>query len=146
VDFSIPVNVTRLSQVTYDPTSTSGFVPVTTNSTNSYVALDLFLPKSDIKSVNWTRYPHPIAGIAFAKQPLHNILTAIAWGPHFAEFYAGVSFVKQPRVAAGSDSCGTSGAAGTPTPASFGYHFCHPFAMGINLPVTGLASKLGSPQ
>jgi hypothetical protein len=145
VDFSIPVSLKNLSSVQYQSANNS-FFPVSTNSLNAFLAVDGFYPASDVKSQNWTRYPHPLAGVGFAKQPLHKILLAGAWGPSFSELYLGAAWIKQPRVAQGSSSCKASAGSATSAPNSFGYHFCVQFSIGLNLNVTSIANKLGSPK
>jgi hypothetical protein len=143
-DFSLAVPVRRISEIKYDSTGGT-FTPANFGSTNVFAMVDLFLPAADVKSSNWTVYPHPVVGFAFAKQPLSKILVAGAWGPHFAEIFIGATFVKQPRTAAGSNSCTNSGTA-TATPTPFGYHYCAEFSIGLNLPVTGFVSKLSAPK
>jgi hypothetical protein len=143
-DFSLAVPVRRIGQVKYEATNGS-FSPVNFDSTNVFVMADGFIPAADVKSGNWTRYPHPVAGVAFAKQPLSKILVGGAWGAHFSELYLGILFVKQPRTAANSSSCSNSGAS-TPAPAPFGYHYCRQFSIGLNLPVTGFVNKLTAPK
>jgi len=145
VDFSVPVALKNLSSVQYQNTNNT-FSPVNTNSLNAFLAVDGFYPASDVKSQNWTLYPHPLAGVGFAKQPLHKILLAGAWGPHFSELYIGAAWVKQPRVAQGSGSCKASSGGSAATPNSFGSHYCIQFSIGLNLSVTGIANKLGSPK
>jgi hypothetical protein len=144
VDFSVPVTLKNLSAVEYQSTG-STFFPVNTNSLNAFLAVDGYFPANDVKSQNWTRYPHPLGGVAFAKQPLSRILLAGAWGPSFSELYIGAAWVKQPRVAEGSNSC-SGGGASTTTPNSFGSHYCVQFSIGLNLSVTSIANKLGSPK
>jgi hypothetical protein len=145
VDFGVPVTFKNLSQVQYQ-TASNTFVPVNTNSLNAFLAVDGFFPASDVKSQNWTRYPHPLAGVAFAKQPLSKILLAGAWGPSFSELYIGAAWVKQPRVALGSNSCRASAGSSTTTPNSFGSHYCLQLSIGLNLSVTSIANKLGAPK
>ena len=145
VDFSVPVTLKNLSAVQYQSTNNT-FSPVDTSSLNAFLALDGFFPASDVKSQNWTRYPHPLVGVGFAKQPLHKILVAGAWGPHFSELFIGAAWVKQARIAQGSNSCKASAGSSTDSPNSFGYHYCLEFSIGINLSVTGIANKLGSPK
>jgi len=145
VDFSVPVTLKNLSTVQYQSTNNT-FSPVDTSSLNAFLAVDGFFPASDVKSQNWTRYPHPLVGVGFAKQPLHKILVAGAWGPHFSELYIGAAWVKQPRIAQGSNSCNASVGSSTGSLNSFGYHYCLEFSIVLNLTVTGIASKLGSPK
>jgi hypothetical protein len=145
IDFSVPVSLKNLSAVQYQSTS-NGFTPVNTSSLNAFLAIDGFFPASDVKSQNWTLYPHPLAGVGFAKQPLNKILVAGAWGPHFSELYIGAAWVKQPRVAQGSSSCSAGAGSATATANSFGYHYCVQLSIGLNLTVTGIANKLGSPK
>jgi len=143
IDFSVPLTLKKISEVQYQNTN-GAFSPVNVDSANAFMAVDLFWPRVDVKTNNWTKWPHPLAGVAFAKQPLSKILLAGAWGPYFSELYAGVAFVKQPMVG-GSSSCSASAATSTST-ASTGYHYCAKFSIGLNLTVTGIASKLGSPK
>jgi hypothetical protein len=145
IDFSVPITVKNLSAIQYQATGNT-FSPVSTNSLNAFLAVDGYFPANDVKSQNWTRYPHPLAGVAFAKQPLSKILLAGAWGPSFSELYIGVAWVKQPRVAQGSNSCSASTGSPATTPNSFGTHYCAQFSIGLNLSVTSIANKLGAPK
>jgi len=145
VDFGVPVTVKNLSAVQYQATGNT-FSPVNTNSLNAFLAVDGYFPANDVKSQNWTRYPHPLAGVAFAKQPLSKILLAGAWGPSFSELYIGAAWVKQPRVASGSNRCSASAGTATSAPDTFGSHYCAQFSIGLNLSVTSIANKLGSPK
>jgi len=145
VDFGVPVSLKNLSAVQYQSTGDT-FSPVNTNSLNAFLAVDGYFPANDVKSNNWTRYPHPLAGVAFAKQPLSKILLAGAWGPSFSELYIGAAWVKQPRVASGSNSCSASSGSSAMTANEFGSHYCRQFSIGLNLSVTSIASKLGSPK
>jgi len=145
VDFSVPITVKNLSAIQYQATGNT-FSPVNTNSLNAFLAVDGYFPANDVKSQNWTRYPHPLAGVAFAKQPLSKILLAGAWGPSFSELYIGVAWVKQPRVAQGSNSCSASTGSPSTAPNSFGRHYCAQFSIGLNLSVTSIANKLGAPK
>jgi hypothetical protein len=94
-----------------------------------------------VKGSRFTAIPHPIAGVAFAKQPLHKILVGGAWGPKASEIYAGVLFVKQPNFS-GSNSCSK------PIGTSFtgDGHWCTQFSVGINLSISAIASKIGAPK
>jgi hypothetical protein len=145
VDFGVPVTLKNLSAVQYQPTSNT-FSPVNTSSLNAFLAVDGYFPANDVKSQNWTRYPHPLVGVAFAKQPLSRILLAGAWGPSFSELYIGAAWVKQPRIAAGSNSCSASSGSSTTAPNSFGSHYCVQLSIGLNLSVTSIANKLGAPK
>ncbi len=144
-DFSVPLTLKKLSEVQYQD-NTGTFSPVKVDSTNAFMAIDGFYPAVDVKSNNWTRWPHPLTGVAFAKRPLSKILLAGAWGPYFSEVYAGWAWIKQPRVAAGSNSCKASGGMTASASNPFGEHYCGQFSIGLNLTVTGIASKLGSPK
>jgi len=144
-DFSVPLTLKKLSAVQYQSTGGT-FSPVTVASANAFMALDGFFRPVDVKSGNWPTWPHPLAGVAFAKQPLNKILVAGAWGPYFSEIYMGWAWIKQPRIADGSNSCKASAGTSATLPNSFGYHFCGQFSIGLNLSVTGIASKLGSPK
>lgn len=145
VDFSVPIAIKGLSQVQYQATG-NVFSPTNTSSAATWFAVDFFFPASDVKSQTWTRYPHPLAGVAFAKQPLHNILLAGAWGPSFSEVFMGVAWVNQPRVGPGSNSCSATNGSAAPTTNSFGSHFCPQFTIGLNMAVTAISNKLGAPR
>ena len=78
MDFSVPVALKKLSTIQYQATNNS-FSPVNTTSLDAFLAVDGYYPRVDVKTQNWTRYPHPLVGVAFAKQPLSKILLAGAW-------------------------------------------------------------------
>jgi hypothetical protein len=138
VGFAVPVK--KISELKLDSTSGTA-TPASVNGQNVFSVLDIYLRPVDVKGSAFTAIPHPIAGIAFAKQPLHKILVGGAWGPKVSEIYAGVMFVKQPNLS-GSNSCGS------PSGTSFtgGGHFCAQFTIGINLAVSSIISKLGAPK
>jgi hypothetical protein len=138
VGFAVPVK--KITELKLDTTSGTA-TPAKVNSENVFSVLDLYFRPVDVKESGFTAIPHPIAGVAFAKQPLHKILVGLAWGPKASEFYAGAMFVKQPNLN-GNNSCSTL----TGTTFTGGGHFCTQFTVGINLSVSAIASKLGAPK
>jgi hypothetical protein len=138
VGFAIPVR--RISEIKLD--STSGVAtPAQVDSTNVFAVFDGYFKPIDVKGSGFTQIPHPIAGVAFAKQPLNKILVGGAWGPHAAELYMGALFVKQPEMS-GSSSCSKP----TGSTLTGNSHYCTQFTIGINVPVSAIASKLGAPK
>jgi hypothetical protein len=138
VGFAVPVK--RISELKLDSTSGTA-TPAKVSSTNVFAVLDGYLKPVDVKGNGFTAIPHPIAGIAFAKQPLSKLLVGGAWGPHVSEIYLGAMFVKQQEFV-GSSSCSvrTGSALAAKT------HYCPQFTIGINLSVSAIASKLGAPK
>jgi len=140
-DFGFSVPIKKISQVKVDFINGTA-TPVEVNDLSVFMVVDGYLKPVDVKSSKWTNWPHPLAGVAFAKQPLSKILVGGAWGPHFAELYLGAMFVKQPKRTAG-DSCKGSNTSGVVTGS---YQYCTQFSIGINLPVSGIASALSKPK
>lgn len=138
VGFAVPVK--KISELKLDSTSGTA-TPANVNGQNVFSVFDFYVRPVDVKGSGFMAYPHPIAGVAFAKQPLHKILLGGAWGPKASEIYAGALFVKQPDIS-GSNSCSN------PSGTSFtgGGHWCTQFSVGINLSVSAIASKLGAPK
>jgi hypothetical protein len=138
VGFAIPIK--KISELKLDSTSGTA-TPAKVNGQNVFAVLDGYLRPVDVKGGGFTAIPHPIGGVAFAKQPLSRILVGGAWGPKASEIYLGAMFVKQP-ILSGNGSCGSaSGASLTGR-----YHYCSQFTIGINLSVSAIASKLGAPK
>jgi len=138
VGFAIPVR--KISEVKLDTTSGTA-TPATVNSENVFAILDGYAPPIDVKGNGFRAIPHPIAGVAFAKQPLSKILIGGAWGPHASELYMGVMFVKQPELSGNSSCSHPSG-----TSLTGHSHYCAQFSIGINLSVSAIAGKLGAPK
>lgn len=138
VGFAVPVK--KISELKLDSTSGTA-TPAKVNSENVFSVFDFYFKPVDVKGNGFMAIPHPIAGVAFAKQPLHKILVAGAWGPKASEIYVGAMFVKQPNLS-GSNSCAHLGG----TSFTGGGHFCTQFTVGINLSVSAIASKLGAPK
>jgi hypothetical protein len=140
-DFGFAVPIKKISQVNVN-FSNGTAIPVNVNDLSVFMVVDGYLKPVDVKSSKWTNWPHPLAGAAFAKRPLSRILLGGAWGPRFAELYLGAMFVKQPKRTAG-DSCKGSNTSGVVTGS---YQYCAQFSIGINLPVSGIASALSKPK
>jgi hypothetical protein len=140
-DFGFSVPIKKISQVNVNFTNGTA-TPVNVNDLSVFMVVDGYFKPVDVKSSNWTNLPHPLAGVAFAKQPLSKILVAGAWGPRFAELYLGAMFVKQPKRTSGN-SCSGSNTSGVVTGS---YQYCTQFSIGINLPVSGIASALSKPK
>jgi len=138
VGFAVPVR--KISELKLDTTSGTA-TPAKVNSQNVFAVLDGYFRPVDVKSGGFTAIPHPIAGVAFAKQPLSKILVGGAWGPKASELYLGAMFVKQPELS-GSTSCSNpSGSSLTGKS-----HYCTQFTIGINLSVSAIAKSLGAPK
>jgi hypothetical protein len=140
-DFGFAVPVTSINQVTINYTAGTA-MPSNTNDYYAFAVIDGYLTREDVSSSNWTKFPHPLAGVGVASQPLHKILVAGAWGPRFAELYLGAMFVKQPKRSTGS-ACSSSNSAGVITGQ---YQYCSQFAVGINFPVSAIASTVKKSQ
>lgn len=138
VGFAVPIR--KISEIKLDTTSGTA-TPASVNSQNVFAILDGYVPPIDVKGSGFRAIPHPIAGVAFAKQPLSKILVGGAWGPHASEIYMGAMFVKQPELSGNSSCSHPSG-----TSLTGNYHYCAQFSIGINLSVSAIASKLGAPK
>jgi hypothetical protein len=138
VGFAVPVR--KISELKLDSTSGTA-TPAQVNSQNVFAVLDGYFPPVDVSSSGFTAIPHPLAGVAFAKQPLNKILVGGAWGPRTSELYLGAMFVKQPELSANSSCSSPSGTLFTGKS-----HYCAQFTIGINLSVSAIASRLGAPK
>jgi hypothetical protein len=138
VGFAVPIR--KISEIKLDTTSGTA-TPANVNSQNVFAILDGYLPPIDVKGSGFRAIPHPIAGVAFAKQPLSKILVGGAWGPHASELYMGAVFVKQKELS-GNTSCNHPSG----TSLTGNSHYCAQFTIGINLSVSAIASKLGAPK
>jgi len=138
VTFAVPVK--KVSQIQFDSTSGTA-TPANVSNTTVFAVLDGYFPPTDIKSGGFRFIPHPIGGVAFAKQPLSKILIGGAWGPKPSELYIGALFVKQP-ILSGNTSCSNASGA-TETGKT---HYCAQFSIGINVSISSIASKLGARQ
>jgi hypothetical protein len=138
VGFAVPVK--KISQLKLDTTSGTA-TPANVGSETVFALLDGYFKPVDVKGSGFTAIPHPIAGVAFAKRPLSQILLGGAWGPKASEIYLGAMFVKQPELS-GNSSC--SSASGTSLTGMS--HYCAQFTIGLNLSVSAIASKLGAPK
>jgi hypothetical protein len=138
VGFALPVK--KISELKLDSTSGTA-TPAKVNGQNVFAVLDGYIRPVDVKGSAFTAIPHPIAGVAFAKQPLSKILVGGAWGPKASEIYLGAMFVKQP-ILSGNGSCGNPSG----TSLTGKSHYCTQFTIGINLSVSAIASKLGAPK
>jgi len=138
VGFAVPVK--KISELKLDTTSGTA-TPANVGSETVFAILDGYFKPVDVKGSGFTAIPHPIAGVAYAKRPLSQVLIGGAWGPSASEIYLGAMFVKQPELS-GSSSC--SSPSGTSLTGKS--HYCAQFTVGINLPVSAIASKLGAPK
>lgn len=134
-DVSIAVPLRKISLMKLD-TSTGTASPIKVGDQSVFAAVDGYLPGLDPSRTIFRKVPHPLAGVAFAKQPLHRVLLGAGWGPSFSELYMGVLWVKQPIGAGG---CGTAPAPGTGNPTN---RFCRQFAIGVNLQVGSILDQI----
>jgi hypothetical protein len=138
VSFAVPIR--KVSQVQVNQVAGT-LAPVSVNQQDVLAVVDGYLPYLGLdpsKNV-LEHWPHPLAGVGIASQPLHKILVGGAWGPSFSEIYMGVLFVKQP-IFPNSNSCSSTPDT-TPAPAT-AYHFCKQFSIGLNLQVSSILDKL----
>lgn len=138
VGFAVPIR--KISEIKLDTTSGTA-TPANVNGQNVFAILNGYFPPIDVKGSGFRAIPHPIAGVAFAKQPLSKILVGGAWGPHASELYLGAIFVKQQELS-GNTSC--SHPSGTSLTGSS--HYCTQFTIGINLSISAIAKQLGAPK
>ena len=134
-DVSIAIPVRSISSVKLD-TSTGSVTPVKAGDQTVFAAIAGYLPGLDPSRSIFRKIPHPLAGVGFAKQPLHRVLLGAGWGPSFSELYLGALWVKQPVGTAG---CGTVPATGTTNPPN---KFCAQFTIGVNLQVSSILDQI----
>jgi len=138
VGFAVPIR--KISEIKLDTTSGTA-TPANVNSQNVFAILNGYFPPIDVKGSGFRAIPHPIAGVAFAKQPLSKILVGGAWGPHASELYLGAIFVKQQELSGNTSCAHPSG-----TSLTGSSHYCAQFTIGINLSVSAIAKQLGAPK
>jgi hypothetical protein len=137
-DVSVGIPVKRISDLSFNSTNNTATTSQT-STTNAFALLDLYYPRVDLSGTTYSYVPHPIVGVAMAGQPLHKILVGGAVGLHFAEFYAGVLFVKQQSL-----SGLQVGSPATPAQLSAASHFNFKpqFTVGINIPIRTALQQL----
>jgi hypothetical protein len=137
-DFSVGVPIRSIRELSFDNVANT----VTAKNVDQqkiFALVNLYYPRVDIKSSNFGWIPHFVGGIAIARQPLHSVLLAAGFGPHFANFYLGaVRLVStEPATLKPGDSA---------TPGQFSADLrkrSHwQFAFGINLPVKGIVKSI----
>jgi hypothetical protein len=135
-DFSIGVPIKQISQLKFDTTANT-VTSQKVDKQNIFGLVDFFPVPVDVKNAGLYRFPHVVAGLKLNSQPLHNILLAAGFGPAFANFYAGILWVRQ-------DKPGTLTPGQTATAAQLAADMQHKyqpqFAFGINLTVRGVTN------
>jgi hypothetical protein len=126
IDFSVGVPIRKVSQLSFDSASNT-VSPTATSARTALALIDLHYPPVDVKASSFNMIPYVVSGVAIQKQPLHQILVGVGWGPQFANFYAGALFVKQAT------------AAGSPGPAGKS-SYSPQFAFGLNITVSSFAN------
>jgi hypothetical protein len=140
-DVSVGIPIKKISEVKFDTTN-NVVTPTQTSTTNAFALLNFYYPPIDLASStnSLNLIPHPIAGVAMAKQPLHKILVGGAIGVSYVELYAGALLVKQQKLT-GLQTGNTA----TPSQLAAASHGAYEtqFSIGINVPVRALiaASK-----
>jgi hypothetical protein len=139
LDFSVGVPIKKLTDVNYISASNT-LVPASVEKTKIYASVDYYPWATDIKAA-WPKYPHVVAGVAMAGQPLHNSLFAVAYGPAVAMFYFGASLnVKELPDATACSATPTADEIAT------GLHkrVCPAFAFGLRVSVGAITQSLKS--
>jgi len=96
-DFGIAVPIKKISQTQVD--STNGTLsPKSADTTNAFGIFEFYPHKTDVRNTNFSPIPYLIGGVKIGRQPLHNILAGVGWGPKFAQFYLGAMVVKQEKT------------------------------------------------
>lgn len=139
-DFSVGIPIRKMSEVKFDNANNT-VSQQTVDKRTMFALLDLYPYKKDVKSTAFDLRPYAVVGVGVGSQPLHRILTAVGWGPHFAQFYVGALFNKQQSL-----SGLQAGATATPAQqaAATSMKFGTQFAFGINIPVARAVSTLMS--
>lgn len=125
VSFGVPMRSIKELQL---DTAAGTAAPKEIEKQRLFALLNVYLRPIDLKAGGLMRIPHLVVGAAFAKKPLDRILVAAGWGPVFANVYAGVLFVRDPKA----------------LEPDRGYE--PQFSVGVNLPVRAIAEKLKKPK
>lgn len=126
IDFSVGVPIKKVSQFTFDANNNT-VSPTAASARKALALIDLHVPPVDVKSHGFNVIPYLVSGVSIEKQPLHQILLGVGWGPQFANFYLGALWVKQPAAAA---------AVGMPPKNSYDPQF----AFGLNITVSSFTN------
>lgn len=130
-DFSVAVPITKITDLTYASTSNS-LAPAQITKQRLLAVFDFHPWAFDVKGSGFSPYPYLVTGVGLGSQPLQRALFGGAWGPAYANFYAGLLLNTQHLPAGGS--CGK-----TPTAAqlqgTIGTKTCKEFSFGLNVGV-----------
>ena len=121
VSFGVPVR--GIKELTIDNTAGTA-TPKEIEKQRLFALLNIFFQPVDLKTSGLRSIPHLVVGAGFAKRPLDRILVGAGWGPVFTNLYAGALFVRQPKDVSPEQK------------------YKAQFAVGVNLPVRGMAEKL----
>lgn len=91
VGFGIPIR--RASDLTFD-SSTGVATPTNVDKTSALAMLSVYPYPVDLKSAKSQILPHLVFGVDISEKPLDEVFIGGGWGPVFANFYAGLSYVK----------------------------------------------------
>ena len=137
-DVSVGVPISRINELEFDTTNNT-VTSKEVDKQNIFALFNLYLPPKDIKGTGYSWIPHFVGGVAIAKQPLKKFMFGAGFGPHFANFYAGVLFteVKKPATL-------TEGSTATPEQlnADIRKSFKPQFTFGINIPVRAVLATM----
>ena len=130
-DVSVAVPITKMSQLQFNNTDNT-VTAAKVDKRTVFAVLDLYPFLKDVKNPGFDKHPYGLVGVGVASQPLHRILVALGWGPQYAQFYVGATFIKQQSL-----NSLQPGSAATPsqTAADVRMKYSPAFAFGINLTV-----------
>jgi len=92
-DAGIAVPIRRATDLKFD-TTTGVATPAKIDKTAALAMLSLFPYPIDLKSNASQAVPHLLFGVDISEKPLDQVFVGAGWGPVFANFYAGGSYVK----------------------------------------------------
>ena len=137
-DLSVAIPIRKISQVQID-NANGTLAPVSVNNENVFAVFDGYIPGLDPTSNVIEHWPHPLAGVSLASQPLHKFMVGGAWGPSFSEVYIAALWVKQP-ILPNSSSC--SSVPSTTTGPATAEHFCKQLSIGLNVQISSVLSQI----
>jgi hypothetical protein len=125
-DVSIGVPTRSIKELEVDTTAATA-APAEIERQRLFALLNIYPVPLDLKAGGLLTIPHLVVGTALAKRPLDRILLAVGWGPVFANLYAGVLWVREPKELAPDRD------------------YKPQFAFGVNLPIRAIAETLKKP-
>jgi hypothetical protein len=137
-DFSVAVPIKKITDFMYVSTSSS-LAPAKVDKQKLLAVFDFHPWSFDVKGSGFSKYPYLLTGVGLGSKPLQRTLFGVAYGPAYANFYAGLLLNTQHLPEGGE--CGKTPTAeqlkGTLTTKT-----CKEFTFGINVGVGSILDAI----